>query len=157
MNDWMYRGYRKGLALTLGLLWLAALAAPATAAEFPYIFEPELSLIGECGTSEADPLEDPGCPGGAHPPSGRFKEPVSIAIDAYGNEYVASYANDPAKGRIDIFNDEGLFITELLDPFGPSNVAVDSKGNLYVFEFPPAGWPATNPASTNPKPAKSNT
>jgi hypothetical protein len=125
--------YRRGLALALGLICFGATASSAAAVEFPYLFEPELSLIGKCGTSPADPVEDPGCPGGTHPPSGGFEEPRSIAIDAYGNEYVASFASTGAKGRIDVFDDEGFFITEILEPNGPKSIAVDSKGNLYVF------------------------
>jgi hypothetical protein len=149
LNGWMYRGYRR--ALGLGLLCLAVTAAPAVAAEeFPYLFEPVLSLIGECSTSGADPIEDPGCPGGTHPPGGRFKNPKSIAIDAYGDEYVASYG-DGTNGRIDVFDDEGFFITELADPYGPNNVAVDSKGNLYVFEFPPAAVARYEPSVYKPE------
>ncbi|HEX6601341.1 MAG TPA: hypothetical protein VF030_01740 [Solirubrobacterales bacterium] len=55
-----------------------------------------------------------------------------MAIDAYGIEYVASYALDGVKGRIDVFDDEGFFITEL-PVEGPKGVAVDSEGNLYVY------------------------
>jgi hypothetical protein len=129
-----------GIALALGLFCFGADAESTAAAEFPPIFEPELSLTGSCGESAIDPVKDPGCPYPPPPggPSGGFAEPRSIAIDAYGNEYVASYAGDGTKGRIDVFDDEGFFITELLDPQGPFNVAVDSKGNLYAFEFPPA-------------------
>ncbi len=127
---------RGGIALAL--VCLAFIAAPAAKAEnFPsYQFEPQLSLAGECGVkSSVDPVEDPGCPGGTHPPSGRFDEPRSVAVDAYGNEYVASYASDGTKGRIDVFDDDGFFITEIADPHGPRSIAVDSKGNLYVFEL----------------------
>jgi hypothetical protein len=109
--------------------------------ESKYRLDLNLSLTGTCLAPGAaiDPVPDPGCPGGAppegpHPPSGRFSEPRSVAIDPYGNEYVASFAGDGTAGRIDVFDPEGRFITELLDPFGPRSVAVDSAGNLYVFE-----------------------
>ncbi|HEY8502916.1 MAG TPA: hypothetical protein VIL21_09540, partial [Solirubrobacterales bacterium] len=113
--------YRGGSAACFALLCFAVVVVPARAVG-PYTPEPSLSIAGVCGVKDAiDPVEDPECPGGTHPPSGRFSEPRSVAIDAYGNEYVASYAFDGTKGRIDVFNDEGKFITELLDPFGPKS------------------------------------
>ncbi len=130
------RSWRGRSAAGLGVLCLALVASPASAAEFPPIFDPGLSLTGSCGESTMDPVKDPGCPYPPPPagPSGGFEEPRSIAIDAYGNEYVASYAGNGKKGRIDIFDDEGIFITEIADPQGPQSLAVDSKGNLYAFE-----------------------
>jgi hypothetical protein len=130
--------YRGGFAFVLGSILLVGLL-PAAAAADPYILEPIISLTGDCQPAGApiDPVPDPGCPGGTHPPSGRFNEPRSVAIDSYGNEYVASYAFDGTKGRIDVFDDEGNFITEVADPLGPNSVAIDSKGNLYVFERVP--------------------
>jgi hypothetical protein len=58
-------------------------------------------------------------------------------VDAYGNEYVASYGGGSG-GRVDVFDDVGRFITELSGLKGPKSVAVDTKGNLYVFDFDPA-------------------
>lgn len=112
-------------------------ASAASAAEFPYQFDPVLSLTGDCSTSSIDPVPDPDCPYPSPPggPSGRFDQPRSIAVDAYGNEYVASYAGDGLEGRIDIFDDEGNFLTEMADPFGPRSIAVDSQGTLYVVEW----------------------
>ncbi|HEY6729774.1 MAG TPA: hypothetical protein VI039_01990 [Solirubrobacterales bacterium] len=123
---------------------MAFAVAPASAAEFPYTVEPELSLTGDCSTSAFDPVPDPDCEPTYPPPpagpTGRFFEPWSVAIDAYGNEYVASWGgNDGTKGRIDVFDDEGRFITELADPRRPQSIAVDSKGNLYAFEQLPGG------------------
>ncbi len=127
--------YRGGLAASVSALCLALTGTSALAVGNPYSLEPVLSLAGACGVKDAiDPIEDPGCPGGSHPPSGRFSEPRSVAIDSYGNEYVASYAGDGTKGRIDVFDDEGKFLTELLVPKGPKSIAVDSIGNLYVYE-----------------------
>ncbi|HEU4737976.1 MAG TPA: hypothetical protein VFS54_02710 [Solirubrobacterales bacterium] len=118
----------------LGLLLAAAVAVPASAAELPpYNFDPALSLVGKCGVSALDPVEDPGCPGGTHPPSGRFDEPRAIAIDQYGYEYVASYANGEADGRIDVFDDEGVFVTEFV-ALDAVSIAVDGEGVVYVFE-----------------------
>ncbi|HET9868167.1 MAG TPA: hypothetical protein VFQ06_12790, partial [Nitrospira sp.] len=127
------------LLIALGLLCFGAASTTASAAGSPPQLDPSLSLTGDCSTSTIDPVPDPDCPYPSPPvgPSGRFDEPRSIAIDVYGNEYVASYAGDGAKGRIDVFDDKGNFITELLDPHGPQSVAVDSKGNLYVYERVP--------------------
>lgn len=127
-----------GIALGIAALYLVVATGPAAAASLSYEFDQQLSLRGDCGTGNPDFVADPGCPGGSHPPKGRFNEPRAVAFDAYGNEYVVSYAfsldNSGKEGRIDIFDDEGNFISEFLDPNGPKSVAVDSKGNLYVFE-----------------------
>lgn len=133
MGDVRGRGVLFGV---VAFLCCIAGAPPALAAEPPYELNADLSLTGDCSVSTLDPVPDPGCPYPPPPggPSGRFDEPRSVAVDAYGNVYVAVYANGGAKGRIDVFDDEGQFITELLDPRGPKSVAVDTKGNLYVFE-----------------------
>ena len=109
---------------SLGLGTGSALAAPQ--------LDPILSLTGNCSESTLDPVPDPGCPDPPHP--GRFNEPRSVAFDAYGNEYVANFASGGEKGRIDIFDPEGVYITTFADPNGPQSVAVDSEGNLYVYE-----------------------
>jgi hypothetical protein len=127
----------------LGCLWLFCLlfalstASQALAAEEPpYEFSAELSLTGGCGTSKADPTPDPGCPEKKPPKS--FTSPRAIAIDAFGNEYVASYGAEEGKqGRIDVFSPKGVFITEIKDEFGPKSLAVDSKGNVYAFDSRP--------------------
>jgi hypothetical protein len=131
--------YRRGLLATLAALCLGCVFAGAAAAATPYKYDPVLSLTGNCNESGFDPIPDPSCPYPPPPggPSGRFNEPRSIAVDSFGNEYVASYAGDGTKGRIDVFDDEGKFITELLDPNGPQSVGVDSEGNLYAFEQVP--------------------
>jgi hypothetical protein len=121
----------------LGLLYLMVglvTASQAMAAEeAPYEFSAQLSLTGGCGTSKADPIPDPGCP--EKKPSSPFTKPQGIAIDSFGDEYVASYGKEEGKdGRIDIFSPEGVFIGEVKDELGPKNVAVDSKGVLYTFD-----------------------
>jgi hypothetical protein len=103
-------------------------------------FDPVLSLTGGCGVSEIDQVPDPGCPGGNHPPAGTFNLPRSIVTDPYGDIYVASYGNEAAngtEGRIDVFDSSGNFLTEIPDASGPKTLTVDSKGNLYVFQYQP--------------------
>jgi hypothetical protein len=46
--------------------------------------------------------------------------------------YVSSYGSGETDGRIDIFNPEGEFITEINNPNGPREIAVDSVGTLHV-------------------------
>src|SRR6186997_662786 len=127
----MKQGIQVISASAFGLI-LLGLAASAAIAAGSYEFDEGLSLRGDCGAGAPDNVADPGCPGGTHP--GRFEEPRSVAIDACGNEYVASYAENGTLGRIDVFDDERNFVTQLLDPRGPMSVGVDSEGNLYVFE-----------------------
>lgn len=134
------RGFALVTVVTLALVaCLTAIAtSPAAAAESPpYTLDPQLSLTGDCSTSKIDPTPDPSCPYGAPPagPTGRFRNAKDVAIDAYGNEYVASNGgSETSEGRIDVFDDDGHFITELADPNRPNSIAVDSEGNLYVFE-----------------------
>jgi hypothetical protein len=121
------------LCLALGLL----VASQALAAEQPpYEFDPALSLTGGCGKTKADEIPDPGCP--EKKPPKAFAKPSAIAIDSFGDEYVASYGAEEGKqGRIDVFSPEGVYITEIRDELGPKNVAIDSKGILYTFDQSP--------------------
>jgi len=130
-----------GEAILLALLGALAVAAPVAAAdEPPYELDPTLSLTGNCSTAY-DPVPDPSCAGvpPAYPPpparpKAQFKHPRAISVDKFGNEYITSYAESfDAEGRIDVFDDEGRFITELAAP-NVFSTAVDSVGNLYVFE-----------------------
>jgi len=125
----------KIVAALLGLAIAVLAAVPASAAE-PYEFDPTLSLLGSCEELPGvDPVKDPGCPYPPPPngPSGRFVEPRAIAVDLSGNQYIASFElGNKAKGRVDVFDDEGRFITEFVAPEAQS-AAVDSKGNLYVY------------------------
>lgn len=100
-----------------------------------HVLNPALSLTGACGTSEADLVPDPGCPGGLHPPHS-FSQPKSITTNSYGDIYVASFGQNEngSEGRIDIFDPEGFYITEVADSYGPRSLAVDVEGNLYVYE-----------------------
>ena len=129
-------------AAVLGIFVAVIGVSPASAAEIPaYELDPTLSLRGDCVVDSIDPVPDPSCTGEplAYPPppngpAAPFREPRAIAIDSFGTEYVANWADSSdAQGRIDVFDDEGFFITEVAAPNAKS-IAVDSKGNLYVFE-----------------------
>ena len=124
--------------VVLCVIWGALGVSSAFGAE-THQFDPTLSLTGGCATSLTDPVWDPGCPEGEHP-SASFVTPRAVTTDSYGNIYVASYGNvsaGGAQGRIDIFDPEGFFITEVPDSAGPLTIAVDGDGNLYVFESGP--------------------
>ena len=78
-------------------------------------------------------------PLGPYPPS--TVDPKSVATDFYGNIYVSSFGSSPngSKGRIHIFDPQGHFISELKvqaegssAPNGPTSLAIDSEGTLYV-------------------------
>ncbi|HEX5526691.1 MAG TPA: hypothetical protein VFX44_05775 [Solirubrobacterales bacterium] len=115
---------------------LVAVSQAMAAEEPPYEFSAQLSLTGSCGTSKADPVPDPGCP--EKKPPKPFAKPQGIAIDSFGDEYVASYGSEEGKqGRVDFFSSEGVFIGEVKDEFGPKALAVDSEGVLYVFDQSP--------------------
>ena len=132
MNVWRYL---KRSGVLLGLIAAILVLAPAASADLPpYEFDPDLSLTADpaCQTSTVDPVPDPGCPYPPPPggPTERFNEPRAIAFDPYGNEYVATAGG--SNGRILIFDDQGLFLTEFVT--SPAwSIAVDSKGNLYTF------------------------
>jgi hypothetical protein len=119
--------------------FLLAFAAPAFATN-EHVFDPTLSLRGDCTTNALDEVPDPGvCPGTAgvdHPPK-KFDVPCGPATDPHGDIYVSSAAINGAgtAGRIDVFNPKGEYLTEILDKKQPCSIAVDSKGNLYVAEY----------------------
>jgi DNA-binding beta-propeller fold protein YncE len=115
---------------------LLLLFAAAAAAEETHLFNATLSLTGDCSTSTLDPVPDPGCPGGVHPPK-PFNKHGAVTVDLYGNRYVASigpFLNESyPQGRIDVFDSSGGFITEIAVELGfRASVAVDSQGYLYV-------------------------
>ena len=109
-----------------------ALVGPGTAlGASAHVFDPVLSLTGDCTASSLDTVEDPGCP--ALHPASPFAVPSSVAIDSYGDIFVANTSGVAQEGPIDVFSPAGIFITELPEIKAALSVAVDSDGNLYVF------------------------
>lgn len=132
------------LALAVALTAMAVFAVPAAvAAEGERVLDLQLSLIGGCKQESLDPVEDPGCPNnppaGPHP-AGTFSDPRGVATDDYGNIYVSSRGSSlsGSKGHVDIFCSDGTFISSLPVP-GATSLAIDSKGQLYVFAIPSSG------------------
>jgi hypothetical protein len=124
------------IAAIVGLMTIGfcLAGAPSASAAETHLFDAKLSLTGNCVSEPVDPVPDPLCPGGGHPPS-RFTSPSSIGVDAHGNLYVVSagtVAAGFADARIDIFDSAGIFIDEISDA-GAREAVVDSEGHLYVF------------------------
>jgi hypothetical protein len=124
---------------------IAAMSASSVLAAVQYTFDPGLSLTGDCVKDEVDGVEDPSCPY-PPPPAGPspegFRHPAGIALDSYGDAYVVvDGLEQEGKGRVDIFDPQGLFLTEVpvADPGEPEHrdrpltAAVDSDGYLYVY------------------------
>ncbi|HEY5815375.1 MAG TPA: hypothetical protein VIS95_03440 [Solirubrobacterales bacterium] len=127
----------KSIVAALCILASALLAGPASAAEEEtHIFDPVLSLTGNCSTSSVDPVPDPGtCPmppgvPGVDHPSKVFSAPRAVATDSHGNIFVAATAAGSGP-RVEIFDPEGFFIGEI-GVASPYQLAVDSAGHLYV-------------------------
>jgi hypothetical protein len=136
----------------------AVWSATADAAS-QHVFDAGLSLEGDCTPSVDDPIADPDCPGGTHPPKA-FSNVCGLATDVKGYIYVAS-AGTPImdEARIDVFDPEGHFITEIggLDEGGKAivqeqscRIDVDSQGRIYVparsgtamtFRYTPESYP----------------
>ncbi len=118
-------------------IFLLTMMSSAYAAEEPtHLFDPNLSLTGDCTTTTLDPVPDPGCPSGVHPPQA-FASVTSSATDPHGDVFVASSgvpvggAPNGTEGWIDVFSPQGKWITEIQRP-GARYIAVDSEGHLYV-------------------------
>jgi hypothetical protein len=131
----------RGLKQALLVLLLAAVGTCAACAggsgqalaADTHVFNAALSLTGGCTSSEIDPIPDPGCPEGAHPPSGPFSGPRSVTTDQYGDIFVAGFGSSIEKGRVDVFSSSGLYLDEVAVPEGPLSMAIDSECHLYVF------------------------
>jgi hypothetical protein len=135
------RGLRAFLA-SLVIVTLAATFASVAGAADTHVFDPDLSLTGNCATSVADTVPDPGVcpippgvPGVDHPPLS-FSEPTAVTTDSYGNIYVDNRGSDGggSQGRIDIFDPAGSYISTVKVP-GPTQIAVDGDGVLYLVQL----------------------
>lgn len=124
----------------LGLVTFQILMVSSASGSAGHLFDARLSLRGDCTVSALDEVADPGlCPGTPgldHPPKA-FDQPCGTAVDSAGDTYVASAAQGGAGtgGRIDVFNAEGEYLTQIKDANQPCGLAVDSVGNLYVAEY----------------------
>jgi hypothetical protein len=134
-----FRGVRATLLLSLTLL-LGVGVTPARAVD-QHVFDPALSLTGNCSTSTLDPAPDPGpCPGapGVDHPLAAFNNPCGTGTDRHGYTYVASAAfgqtGTGTEGRIDVFDSAGHFVTQIKDENQPCGVAIDSECKLYVHD-----------------------
>lgn len=122
------------VAVIVAAFFAQLLFAPGVlAAPKNHTFSALLSLTGGTETSpKLDPVPDPGS---EHPPL-PFKEPCGLAIDSYGDVYVASFGEEVngevENGRIDIFDSSGNYIAEIHNDHEPCDLAVDSAGVLYV-------------------------
>lgn len=117
----------------LAALAFVALAVPPAQAADEYLFDPVLSLEGDCNGE--DGVKDPGCPYQPPPQGPRpFDRPCGVAVDRYGSTYVANPVEGTSNGRIDVFDPQGKFLVEIPDAMEPCRVAVDSVGNLYVVQ-----------------------
>ena len=77
---------------------------------------------------------------------GQFKVPHGIAVDAEGYVWVADRENC----RLQIFDDDGIFVEEWKDLARPCEVFIDGEGTVYVAEL---GWTAGMwPGTTAPSP-----
>ena len=143
--------------LCASVLLMAVSPDQASAAGEEHIFDPTLSLRGDCSLSEFDKVPDPGpCPGTAgvdHPPKA-FNLPCGPATDPHGDIYVSSAAvgnGGGTEGRIDIFNPQGEYLTEILDAHQPCSIAVDSEGHVYASEYAGKNLVRFDPKAYPPK------
>jgi sugar lactone lactonase YvrE len=63
--------------------------------------------------------------------NGAFVNPMGIAIDSFGNVYVA----DQVHQRIAKFTSDGIFIKDWASGINPTDIAIDSLDNVYVTEM----------------------
>ncbi len=125
---------RIGTFVCLLLFCVLPVAADA-AEEETHTFNATLSLTGNCSKSPTiDPVPDPSCP---EEPTKEFVKHGAVAVDRYGNRYVGSTGASitSTKGRIDIFDSSGEFITQVKNISASEwemSLAVDAEGVLYV-------------------------
>jgi DNA-binding beta-propeller fold protein YncE len=63
--------------------------------------------------------------------NGAFVNPMGIAIDSFGNVYVA----DQVLQRIAKFTSDGIFLKDWASGINPTDIAIDSSDNVYVTEM----------------------
>jgi len=123
----------------LSTAMLAYASSPALGAEPGKFFNAEHSLMGNCKTSKADPIIDPGCPSDIPPTS--LESPSIAAVGPRGETYVYSYSftSSGVPNHIDVFAADGKFVARFkdeelgsIDLQGIAGIAVDSDGRLYV-------------------------
>ncbi len=133
------RRWKPAFALALVALGLAGLAPSAWAVD-SHVLDPSLSLAGGTGTISTDSVPDPG----PDHPQNVFNDPCGVAVDAYGDIYVANGAGSTVHevegesrfdGRIDVFAPNGEFLTEIVNEHWPCSLAVDSAGRVFVEQF----------------------
>jgi len=119
-------------AATPGLYHLSATAPNGVRAETTFEALPSIPPSPTPSCQAGDPAFRTGSPGSNQ---GRFNRPYDLAIDASGNVYVADTANH----RVQKFDSQGVFITQLGvsgssdgELSFPMGVAVDAAGGLYV-------------------------
>jgi streptogramin lyase len=61
---------------------------------------------------------------------GQFEHPQGVAVDKNGHVWVT----DPASGRLEEFDEEGKYITQVGSLGTPAGVAADSEANVWVTE-----------------------
>ncbi|HKT82289.1 MAG TPA: hypothetical protein VJQ84_00475, partial [Solirubrobacterales bacterium] len=128
-----------GTALTCVAAFLMTTIPSAAMAADGHVLDPALSLSGGTGVTTLDPVADPGS---LHPQK-PFNDPCGVAVDSFGNIFVANGAFGTQHeeegelvfdGVIDVFAADGKFITEVPNRKAPCSIAVDSTGRLYVYE-----------------------
>ena len=129
---WRHAAWLLVLVASCATFGLVARTESAWAVE-EHAFDPVRSLTGDTSVSSDDGVPDPGS---SHP--GPFNGPCGAAVDRHGDVYVVSAAggtdNTGTAGLIDVFDPQGHYLTQVKDERRPCAIAVDSKGNLYVYE-----------------------
>lgn len=133
-TDWIKSPSARATYLA-GLLTMSlalAFASPARA-DVSKLFNATHSLTGDCSTSGVDPVPDPGCPVGAHPPEGKLVEPNGIGTDAYGNVYALNRNESEGASafHVDVFGPDGRYLTSVARA-GAEDMTVDSHGHIYI-------------------------
>lgn len=124
-------GHSGSAAFALVLLLGIFASTGSASALVTHVFDAQLSLTGGTDVSKPklDPVPDPGP---EHPPAGEFGIACGLAVDAAGDTYVASQGETETDGRIDVFDPEGHYLTEISGQSAPCKLAIDSEGVVYA-------------------------